>query len=181
MTSHNIKSYKGILPTIGNSVFIEDSAVLYGDITLSDDVSIWPLVAIRGDVNHISIGQRTNVQDGSVLHVTRKSSSNPDGNPLVIGADVTIGHKAMLHGCTIGNRILVGMGAIVMDGAIVEDDCIIGAGTLVPPNKVLESGFLYVGNPMKKARPLKEAERAFLKVSAVNYVKLKDEYLAELN
>ena len=180
MQQKNIKAYKGKLPTIGKDVFIDDSAVLYGDITLDDDVSIWPLVAARGDVNSISIGKRTNIQDGTVLHVTRKSPSNPDGNPLVIGQDVTVGHNAMLHGCSIGDRILVGMSAIVMDGAEVGDDCIIGAGTLVPPNKKLESGYLYVGNPMKQARPLKDSELAFLKVSAENYVKLKNEYLEHL-
>ena len=179
MSKNNIKPYNGITPTLGKNVFIEDSAVLYGDITLNDDVSIWPLVAARGDVNTITIGARTNVQDGTVLHVTRKSPSNPDGNPLVIGEDVTIGHKAMLHGCTIGNRVLVGMGAIIMDGAVVSDDCIIGAGSLVPPNKKLEPGYLYVGNPAKQARPLKSAEMEFLKVSATNYVKLKNEYLAQ--
>lgn len=177
MNKSNVKSYKGISPDIGKGVFIEDSAVLYGDITLNDDVSIWPLVAARGDVNTITIGARTNIQDGTVLHVTRKSPSNPDGNPLYIGEDVTIGHKAMLHGCTLGNRVLVGMGAIIMDGVIVGDDCIIGAGSLVPPNKRLEPGYLYVGNPAKQARPLKESEIEFLKVSAVNYVKLKNEYL----
>jgi carbonic anhydrase/acetyltransferase-like protein (isoleucine patch superfamily) len=176
----NIKSYKGITPSIGQNVFIEDSAVLYGDISIDNDVSIWPLVAARGDVNKITIGARTNVQDGTVLHVTRKSASNPEGNPLIIGEDVTIGHNAMLHGCVLGNRILVGMSAVIMDGAIVEDDVIIGAGSLVAPNKRLESGYLYVGNPAKQARPLKQAELDFLKVSATNYVKLKDEYLAEL-
>lgn len=180
MNKSNVKSYKGISPNIGKDVFIEDSAVLYGDITLNDDVSIWPLVAARGDVNTINIGARTNIQDGTILHVTRKSPSNPDGNPLYIGEDVTIGHKAMLHGCTIGNRVLVGMGAIIMDGVVVGDDCIVGAGSLVPPNKKLEPGYLYVGNPAKQARPLKESELEFLKVSAVNYVKLKNEYLEEL-
>ena len=140
---------------------------------------VWPLVAARGDVNTISIGARTNVQDGSVLHVTRKSKGNPNGNPLIIGEDVTIGHKAMLHGCQLGNRILVGMGAIIMDGVIVNDDVIIGAGSLVPPNKVLESGYLYVGNPAKQARPLKESELAFLTISSQNYVKLKNEYIEE--
>ena len=179
MSKNNIKPYKGISPTVGKNVFIEDSAVLYGDITLKDDVSIWPLVAARGDVNHITICERTNIQDGTVLHVTRKSESNPNGNPLYIGEDVTIGHNAMLHGCTIGNRVLVGMSAIVMDGAEVGDDCIIGAGSLIPPNKKLEPGYLYVGNPAKQARPLKESEIAFLKTSALNYVKLKNEYLAE--
>ena len=143
------------------------------------NVSIWPLVAARGDVNKIIIGSRTNIQDGSVLHVTRKSPSNPHGNPLIIGDDVTVGHKCMLHGCQLGNRILVGMGAIIMDGAIIEDDVFIGAGSLVPPNKKLVSGYLYVGNPVKQARPLKDSESAFLKQSAINYVELKNDYLSE--
>ena len=175
----NLKSYKGITPSLGKDVYIEESAVLYGDISLGDDVSIWPLVAARGDVNTISIGARTNIQDGSVLHVSRKSSSNPKGNPLIIGEDVTVGHKAMLHGCELGNRILVGMAAVIMDGVIVEDDVIIGAGSVVPPNKRLEAGYLYVGNPAKQARPLKESELAFLKVSSDNYVRLKNEYIEE--
>ena len=174
-----IRSYKGITPTYDNSVYIDESSVLVGDISLGKDSSVWPLVAARGDVNYIRIGDRTNIQDGSVLHLTRASKSNPDGYPLIIGDDVTVGHKVMLHGCQLGNRILVGMGAIVMDNAIVEDDVIIGGGSLVPPNKRLESGYLYVGSPVKQARPLTEQERAFLKVSADNYVQLKDEYLAE--
>lgn len=175
----DIRSYKGVSPTVGENVYVDQSAVLVGDITLGDDSSVWPLVAARGDVNHIVIGKRTNVQDGSVLHVTRKSAHKPEGFPLIIGDDVTIGHKCMLHGCTLGNRILVGMGAIVMDGAVVQDDVFIGGGALVPPNKVLESGYLYVGNPCKQARPLKESEVAFLKQSAINYLDLKNDYLAE--
>lgn len=174
-----IRSYKGITPTYDNSVYIDESSVLVGDISLGKDSSVWPLVAARGDVNYIRIGERSNIQDGSVLHLTRASKSNPDGYPLIIGDDVTVGHKVMLHGCQLGNRILVGMGAIVMDNAIVEDDVIIGGGSLVPPNKRLESGYLYVGSPVKQARPLTEQERAFLKISADNYVQLKDEYLAE--
>ncbi len=174
-----IRSYKGITPTYDNSVYIDESSVLVGDITLGKDSSVWPLVAARGDVNYIRIGERTNIQDGSVLHLTRASQSNPDGYPLIIGDDVTVGHKVMLHGCQLGSRILVGMGAIVMDNAIVEDDVIIGGGSLVPPNKRLESGYLYVGSPVKQARPLTEQERAFLNISADNYVQLKDEYLAE--
>ena len=138
-----IRSYKGITPRFNQSVYIDESAVLVGDITLGEDSSVWPLVAARGDVNYIRIGERTNVQDGSVLHLTRASKSNPDGYPLIIGDDVTVGHKVMLHGCCLGNRILVGMGAIVMDNAIVEDDVIIGGGSLVPPNKRLESGSLW--------------------------------------
>ena len=174
-----LRSYKGIYPTIANNTYIDSSSVLVGDITIGIDASIWPLVAARGDVNHIIIGARSNIQDGTVLHVTRKSEQRPDGFPLIIGDDVTIGHHCMLHGCVLGDRILVGMGAIVMDGAIVEDDVFIGGGTLVPPNKVLKSGFLYVGNPAKQVRPLKESELAFLKQSALNYVALKNDYLAE--
>jgi len=176
-----INSFKGISPTLGKNVYVDGSARIVGDVILGDDASIWPLVAARGDVNKIRIGARSNVQDGSVLHVTRKSSQNPEGFPLIIGEDVTVGHKCMLHGCQLGDRILVGMGAIIMDGVVVEDDVFIGAGTLVPPNKRLESGYLYVGNPMQKKRPLKESELAFLKQSAVNYVVLKDEYLEEAN
>ncbi|WP_085285247.1 gamma carbonic anhydrase family protein [Colwellia chukchiensis] len=178
MQINNFRSYRGITPQLGDAVYIHESAVLVGDIVLGDDVSVWPLVAARGDVNKITIGARSNIQDGTVLHVTRKSATNPDGYPLVIGADVTVGHKCMLHGCTLGDRILVGMGAIIMDGAIVEDDVFIGAGSLVPPNKTLKSGYLYVGNPVKQARVLKESEANFLKQSANNYVELKTEYLA---
>jgi len=176
MTS-NITPFKGISPTWGLRTYIDNHTVICGDVQFGDDCSVWPFVAIRGDVNHIRIGDRSNIQDGSVLHVTRKSENNPNGNPLIIGDDVTIGHKVMLHGCTLGSRILVGMGAIIMDGAVVQDDVFIGAGTLVPPNKILESGYLYVGNPMKQARLLKDTERAFLTQSAINYVTLKDEYL----
>ena len=174
-----IRSYKGIYPKFEKSVYVDESAVLVGDITIGEDSSVWPLVAARGDVNYIQIGERTNIQDGSVLHLTRKTANNPDGYPLIIGDDVTVGHKVMLHGCKLGNRILVGMGAIVMDNAIVEDDVIIGGGALVPPNKKLESGYLYVGSPVKQARPLTDSELAFLKISALNYVELKDDYLAE--
>jgi len=173
-----LRTYHSIYPQLGAGCYVDESSVIVGDVILEDDASIWPLVAARGDVNKIRIGQRSNVQDGSVLHVTRKSPQNPDGFPLIIGDDVTVGHKCMLHGCTLGNRILVGMGAIIMDGVVVEDDVFIGAGTLVPPNKRLESGYLYVGNPMQKKRPLKASERAFLKQSAVNYVNLKNEYLS---
>ena len=173
-----IRAYRSVFPTLGKDTYIDDTAVIVGDIHCGDDVSIWPLVAARGDVNKIRIGARTNVQDGTVLHVTRKSATNPDGHPLIIGEDVTIGHKCMLHGCQLGNRILVGMGAIIMDGAIVEDDVFIGAGALVPPNKKLESGYLYVGSPVKQARPLNDGEKAFLAISAKNYVELKDEYIA---
>jgi len=180
MKRNILRTYKGIAPSIGKNAYIDESAVLVGDISIGDDTSIWPLVAGRGDVNKITIGERTNIQDGTILHVTRVSIQNPEGYPLIIGDDVTVGHQCMLHGCILGDRILVGMGSIVMDGTVVEDDVFIGAGTVVPPNKVLRSGYLYVGNPMKEARPLKEAELNFLKASAENYVELKNDYLEEL-
>ncbi|MDT8869702.1 gamma carbonic anhydrase family protein [Vibrio fluvialis] len=175
-----IRSYKGITPQIGERVYIDESSVLVGDIKIGNDASIWPLVAARGDVNHIVIGARSNIQDGSVLHVTHKNNENPDGYPLIIGEDVTVGHKVMLHGCTIQDRVLVGMGAIVLDGVVVESDVMIGAGSLVPPGKRLESGYLYVGSPVKQARPLNEKERAFLVKSAQNYVQNKNDYLTSV-
>lgn len=174
-----LKSYNGITPTLASGVFVEGSAILYGNITLGEDSSIWPLVVARGDVNAIRIGARTNIQDGAVLHVTRPGTLLPDGLPLIIGNDVTVGHKAMLHACVIGNRVLIGMGAIILDGAEVADDVIVGAGSLVPPGKQLESGYLYVGSPVKQTRPLTPQEIAFLPESAANYVRLKNQYLKD--
>jgi carbonic anhydrase/acetyltransferase-like protein (isoleucine patch superfamily) len=174
-----LRPFKGISPTLGKKVFVDPSAVVIGDVVLGDDASVWPLTAIRGDMNHIRIGARTNVQDGAILHITHASSYNPDGYPLIIGDEVTIGHMAMLHGCTIGNRVLIGMSATVMDGAIVEDDVVVGAGALVPPGKRLESGKLYMGRPAKAVRDLTEKEMSYFSYSAANYVKLKDEHLAE--
>ncbi len=174
-----IRSYQGQTPKLGDKVFIDPSSVVLGDVSIGDDSSVWPLVAIRGDMHRISIGCRTSIQDGSVLHITHAGPYNPDGFPLIIGDDVTVGHQAMLHGCTIGDRILVGMGAMVMDGAVVESDVIIGAGSLVPPGKTLESGHLYVGRPVKQVRPLTEKELTFFTYTAANYVRLKDKHLAE--
>jgi len=174
-----LRRYKDLFPVIGDRVMIDASSVIVGDVRLADDVSIWPLVAARGDVNYIQIGARSNIQDGSVLHVTHQSAKNPQGNPLIVGEDVTVGHKVMLHGCTIGNRVLVGMGSILLDAVIVEDDVMIGAGSLVPQHKRLESGYLYLGSPVKQIRPLKEAELEGLRYSANNYVKWKDDYLSQ--
>lgn len=174
-----IKAFKNITPTFNDTVYIDETALLAGDIHLGEDSSIWPLVAARGDVNIIRIGARTNIQDGTVLHVSRKSKKHPEGFPLIIGDDVTVGHKCMLHGCIIGNRVLVGMGTIVMDGVVVEDDVFIGAGSLVTPNKRLESGYLYVGNPAIKKRALHDHEKAFLAESATNYALLKNEYMSK--
>lgn len=174
-----IRSYLHHAPSLGANAFVDPSAVVIGRVTLGADVSVWPLVAIRGDVNDITIGDRTNIQDGSVLHNTSPTSTPPLGFALVVGADVTVGHKAILHGCSIGNRVLVGMGAIVMDGAVVQDDVIIGGGSVVSPGKVLESGGLYVGSPAKRVRDLKPHEYEFLKYSAAHYVKLKDLHMSD--
>ena len=176
---HSIRSFRGISPTLGQQVYIDPAATVIGDVHLADDVSVWPGAVIRGDMHRIRVGARTSVQDNAVLHITHASDFNPGGWPLTIGDDVTIGHGACLHGCTVGSRVLVGIGATVLDGAVVEDDVVIAAGALVPPGKTLESGFLYVGSPCKQARPLKDSERAFFKYSAENYRKLKDDYLQE--
>ncbi|GAB7198061.1 gamma carbonic anhydrase family protein [Dickeya oryzae] len=175
--SETLRPFKGMRPVIGKNVMVDPSSVVIGEVTLADDVSIWPLVVIRGDVNFIQIGARTNIQDGCVLHVTHRSEKNEHGNPLIIGEDVTVGHKVMLHGCTIGNRVLVGMGSILLDGVTVENDVIIGAGSLVSPGKTLETGYLYLGSPAKKIRSLTEQELEGLHYSANNYVRWKDEYL----
>ena len=175
----SIRTFQEHTPALGERVFVDPSAVLIGDIEIGEDSSVWPLTVIRGDMHRIRIGKRSSIQDGSVLHITHAGPFNPDGFPLTIGDEVTVGHKVTLHGCTLGSRILVGMGSIVMDGAVVEDEVIIGAGSLVPPGKTLESGYLYVGSPVKQARPLTDKERSFFNYTAGNYVKLKDQHLAE--
>ncbi|WP_151704869.1 gamma carbonic anhydrase family protein [Nitrincola alkalilacustris] len=174
-----LRQYQGQTPRLGKKVFIDPSAIVLGDVEIGDDSSVWPLVVIRGDMHRIRIGQYTSIQDGSVLHITHAGPYNPDGFPLIIGDHVTVGHQAMLHGCTLGSRILVGMGAMVMDGAVVEDEVIIGAGSLVPPGKTLKSGYLYVGRPVKQMRELTDKERSFFVYTAENYARLKDKHLAE--
>lgn len=172
-----IRAFNGKYPEIGASVFIDESAVVIGDVTLADDVSVWPTTVIRGDVHSISIGAGTNVQDGSVLHVSHDSSYQPGGFPLCIGKGVTIGHRAVVHACSVGDYCLIGMGAIIMDGAALGDYTMLGAGALVPPGKKLDGGFLYVGSPAKQARLLSEKEREFLHYSYQHYMQLKDEHL----
>lgn len=172
-----LRSFKGMTPKLGQKVFVDDSAVVIGDVELGDDVSVWPNTVIRGDMHSIKIGNRCSIQDGSILHITHASDYNPGGYPLILGNDVTVGHMAMLHGCTIGNEVLIGMQAMVMDGAIVEDKVVIGAGSLVPPGKVLKSGYLYVGRPAKAIRELNDKELSYFKYTAANYVKLKNDYL----
>lgn len=173
-----ISSYRNIFPTLGARVYIDPSAVVIGKVTIGDDSSIWPTAVVRGDVNTITIGARTSIQDGSVLHVTHDGPYAPGGRALVIGSDVTVGHRATLHACTIGNTCLVGMGAIVLDDVVAEDFVMIGAGSVVTPGKRLESGGLYVGSPARRIRDLKPKEIEFLSYSAAHYVKVKAEYLA---
>jgi len=168
-----IKAFENHHPDIHPSCYIDGTAYVNGNTQIGEDSSIWPMTVVRGDINKISIGKRTNVQDGSVLHVTHGSDySTAEGFPLIIGDDVTVGHKAVLHACTIGNRCLIGMGTIVLDGAVIEDEVIIGAGSLVSPNKRLESGYLWLGSPAKKLRPLTDQEKSFLRYSAEHYVAL---------
>ncbi len=174
-----IRPLKGITPKFGERVYVDPASTVIGDVEMGDDSSVWPTAVIRGDMHHIRIGSRTSVQDGAVLHITHASDFNPGGWPLNIGNQVTIGHRVVLHGCTIHDRVLVGNGAIIMDGAVVESEVIIGAGCMVPPGKTLEGGYVYTGNPAKPARPLKESEKKFFPYTSDNYVKLKDEYLAE--
>jgi carbonic anhydrase/acetyltransferase-like protein (isoleucine patch superfamily) len=175
----SIRKFKDKQPILGKSVYIDDSAVVIGDVTLGDDVSIWPATVVRGDVESITIGDGTNVQDGSVLHVSHAGKFSALGHPLTIGKGVTIGHKAVVHACTVGDYCLIGVGAIIMDDAVLEDYVMLGAGALVPPGKKLESGYLYVGAPAKQARPLTESEKEFLEYSAQHYVQLKNEHLQE--
>lgn len=174
-----IRAYKGKLPKLGSAVYIDEMALVVGDVVIGDNSSIWPMCVLRGDVNSIRIGQDSNIQDGSVLHVTHRSESNEQGYPLVVGDRVTVGHKVILHGCRIGNDCLIGMGSTVMDGVVIEDGVLLGAGSLVPPGKTLESGYLYLGNPVRRVRQLNEAEQANFKYSAAHYVRLKEDYLVQ--
>ena len=171
-----IRSFKNTTPSIGKNSYIDESAVVIGDVVIGENCSVWPLTVIRGDINKIRIGDNTNIQDGSVLHVTHRGEYNPDGAELHIGNEVTIGHKALLHGCRIGNQCLIGMGSIITDNAIIEDLVIIGSGSLVPPGKVLESGYLYLGNPVTQKRALTEREIEYLSYVADHYVLLTQHY-----
>ena len=172
-----LRPYRGVLPTLGAGVYVDPQACVIGQVTLGADVSVWPMAVLRGDVNTIRLGDRSNVQDGCVLHVTHDGPYSPGGLPLVIGDDVTIGHHATLHACTLGSRILVGMGAIVLDGALVEDEVIIGAGAVVPPRKRVPSRTLWVGNPARQLRELTARELAQFAYLARHYVRIKDGYL----
>ncbi len=166
-----IRTFQGVKPTIPTSCFIEETGIVIGDVVLGEHCSVWFHAVIRGDVHHIRIGDRTNVQDLCVLHVTH------DTHPLIIGNEVTIGHGVILHGCTIKNRVLIGMGAIVMDGAVIGEDSVVGAGTLVVEGMLVPPKSVVLGSPGRIRRAVSEAELAWIKESAENYVTYAGLYL----
>ena len=169
-----LKAYRGIFPTIAAGVFIEETAVVIGDVVIGSESSVWFHAVVRGDVNSIRIGHRTNIQDLSLLHVTH------DTHPLTLGDDVTVGHHVVLHGCTIRDRVLVGMGAIIMDGVVIEEDSIIGAGALITEGQHIPPKSLVLGSPARIKRTLSDREVQWIKDSAHNYVRYAQDYRAEL-
>jgi carbonic anhydrase/acetyltransferase-like protein (isoleucine patch superfamily) len=171
-----IRAFNDILPRIHASAYIDPQAVVIGDVQIGEQASLWPYVVARGDVNRIDIGARTNIQDATVLHVAHAGKYNPTGNALIIGDDVTVGHKACLHACSIEHHCLIGIGAIVLDGAEIGAYSLIAAGALVTPGKKLPGGYLWRGNPAKQARQLTDSEKEQLDYSAQNYVKLAGMY-----
>ena len=166
---------------MGARVYLDKMASVTGSVVLGDDVSVWPMAVIRGDVNRIRVGARSNIQDGAVLHVTHENKRMPQGIPLILGDDITVGHGAILHACNLGDRCLVGMGAIVMDGAVLENDCMVAGGAVVTPGTVVPSSTLWRGNPARFARELSEAEVDYLAYSAHHYVRLKDMQLEQVD
>lgn len=174
-----IRKFKNHTPDIAQDAYIDESAQIIGQVSIGANSSIWPNTTIRGDVNWIKIGANTSIQDGSTLHVTHDhTNKHPGGFPLSIGNQVTIGHNVVLHGCTIEDNCLIGMGAIILDDVYLEKNVFLAAGALVSPGKRLESGYLYVGSPAKRIRTLSAEEIAGLQYSADHYVKLKNEYMS---
>jgi len=172
-----IRTLQGKTPNIADSAYVDESAVVIGDVTIGEDSSIWPMTVVRGDVQKITIGKRTNIQDACVLHVTHDGEYTPGGFPLKIGDGVTAGHRATIHACTVGDYCLIGMSATIMDGAVLGDRLIIGASSLVPAGKKLEGGYLYVGTPVKQIRSLNEEELISLEYSADHYVEVKNMHM----
>lgn len=172
-----IRSFENKTPELGERVYIDPQAAVIGQVRLGNDVSVWPMAVIRGDVNEIIIGEACNIQDAAILHVTHDGLFTPGGIPLILGEGITIGHQAVLHACRIDDYCLVGMGALILDGAHLEHHVMVGAGSLVPPGKRLRSGYLYLGNPVREIRPLTEPELTNLNYSAEHYIRLKDKYL----
>lgn len=171
-----ILSHHGVTPEIGPDVYLHASAEVIGETRIGAQSSVWCKAVIRGDVNHIYIGRGSNIQDLSMLHVSHKTPQDPEGSPLLIGDYVTVGHSVILHGCEIGDECLIGMGSIVMDKVVIEPRVLVGAGSLVPEGKRLESGYLYLGRPVKQIRPLTEQELAYFRYSAEHYIRLAQSY-----
>lgn len=165
-----ILPYKGIMPKIAPDAFIAPGAVVIGDVVIGSKTNVWFGCVIRGDVNIIRIGERTNIQDGTVIHITRKTG------PTMIGSGITIGHSVLLHACTLEDDCFIGMHATVMDGAVVEKGGMVAAGALITPNKRVPAGQIWGGNPAKFLRDMKQEEKDYIAKSADNYVKLADEY-----
>ncbi len=173
-----IMEFKNLKPKIGKNVFIAKSADVIGDVEIGEDSSIWFGTVVRGDMHYIKIGKRTSIQDLSMVHITHyKKADKSDGSPTIIGDDVTIGHKVMLHGCTIEDGCLIGMGAIILDDAVIGKESIVGAGSLVTKKKRFPPRSLILGNPAKVVRSLSDEEVKSLYYSSQNYVKLKNNYL----
>ncbi len=175
-----IEPYRSHQPKLGEGVYLHASAILIGDVELGDEVSVWPGAVIRGDVNSIRVGARSNIQDNAVLHVSHRRAADPDGSPLLIGRDVTVGHAVILHGCVIGDECLIGMGSLVMDKAVLQPRVLLAAGSLVPEGRVLESGWLYLGRPARAQRRLTPEELDHFAYQAGNYARLAREYLGRL-
>ena len=176
----NIRSFGGKRPDLDSSVWVDPTALVIGDVAIGRDSSVWPMAVVRGDVHRIRIGAASNIQDGAVLHVSHDSPYLPGGRALEIGDGVTVGHQAVLHACTVGDHCLIGIGARVLDGVVLEPHTLLGAGALVPPGKRLEGGHLWVGSPARRIRPLSEGEREQLEYSAAHYVKLAQRHRREL-
>lgn len=174
---NNIRPFMKKFPVLGERVYIDPQATVIGDVHLGNDASVWPMSVIRGDVNSIIIGDACNIQDGAVLHVTHDGPYTPGGQPLILGQGITVGHKAVLHACTIEDYCLIGMNALILDKVHVEHHVMIAAGSLIPPGKRLQSGYLYLGNPARAVRPLTEDEIINLEYSAAHYMRLKNKYL----
>ncbi|MCJ7558830.1 MAG: gamma carbonic anhydrase family protein [Gammaproteobacteria bacterium] len=172
-----IRPYRDQAPRFGHRVYVDPLSALIGDVTIGDDCSFWPGASVRGDVHEIVIGQRSNIQDNAVLHVTHDGPFSPGGRGLYVGDDVTVGHQVTLHACSVGHRCLIGIGAIVLDGAIIEDEVLLAAGSLVSPGKRLLSRHLYRGAPARPVRELTEQEIQRLLYSAGHYVNIKNNYL----
>lgn len=174
--NHSIRHFQQKSPLLGSGVYIDPQSAVIGDVSLGDDVSVWPMAVIRGDVNYIKIGNACNIQDGAILHVTHDGPFTSGGKPLILGQGVTIGHKAVLHGCTIDDYCLIGMGALILDAVHIHHHVMVAAGSVVSPEKILESGHLYLGNPARAVRKLTDKELEHLEYSAQHYVRLQEKY-----